>query len=550
MLFNVLAGSAGPGNFKFTASNTGMGLGDFMLGKPNDFSQQNINTYYGRQNYLGLYLQDTWKANSRLTVNAGLRWEPFLGMQEKQNRVSNFQQSWFEKGLKSTVYPNAPIGMLFPGDSGIPTRGSFAGPSQWKNFGPRLGLAWDVNGDGRMTVRAAYGIFYDYPHFYQYVSGVRDTPPWGYQIDVSNPPGWDPWQGYPGGNPFPAPINRNIAFPQGGQYVSVPLNLRSPYVNQWNLSIQRQVGSDWLASANYLGNEVVHLLNSYEGNPAVYLPGASCVLAGKSYSPCSSTSNTDQRRQLSLLNPAQGQYYAAMAAVSDGGTRSYNALMLSIQRRQAHGMTVQANYTWSHGIDDGTSAAFHNAGGAIFERRRANRGNSELDRRHNFNLSTVYETPRFSNRPVRMLASGWQVSGIVRILSGGYMTALSGLDTALSGTAVDERPNQVLPSPYAPDKGIALWLNPKAFTQPATGTYGTMGATNLVGPGTLTINMGLTRKFQVRENQSVEFRAEAFNILNHVNLGNPTLTLTSAKFGKIQSASDPRILQLALKYVF
>src|SRR5438552_2652161 len=269
MLFNVLAGSAGPGNFKFTASNTGMGLGDFMLGKPNDFSQQNINTYYGRQNYVGLYLQDTWKANSRLTVNAGIRWEPFLGMQEKQNRVSNFQQSWFEKGLKSTVYPNAPIGMLFPGDPGIPTRASFAGPSQWKNFGPRLGLAWDVNGDGRMTVRAAYGIFYDYPHFYQYVSGVRDTPPWGYQIDVSNPPGWDPWQGYPGGNPFPAPINRNIAFPLGGQYVSVPLNLRSPYVNQWNLSIQRQIGSDWLASANYLGNEVVHLLNSYEGNPAV-----------------------------------------------------------------------------------------------------------------------------------------------------------------------------------------------------------------------------------------------------------------------------------------
>src|SRR5205814_7228354 len=117
-------------------------------------------------------MQDTWKSNSRLTVNAGIRCEPFLGMQEKQNRVSNFQQSWFEKGLKSTVYPNAPIGMLFPGDSGIATKASFAGPSQWKDFGPRVGLAWDVNGDGHMTIRAAYGIFYDYPHFYQYVSGV------------------------------------------------------------------------------------------------------------------------------------------------------------------------------------------------------------------------------------------------------------------------------------------------------------------------------------------------------------------------------------------
>jgi hypothetical protein len=327
------------------------------------------------------------------------------------------------------------------------------------------------------------------------------------------------------------------------------LNLKSPYVNQWNLSIQRQVGSDWLVSANYLGNEVVHLLNSYEGNPAVYLPGASCVLGGKTYSPCSSTSNTDLRRQLSLLNPAQGPYYAAMAAVSDGGTRSYNGLLLSIQRRQFHGVTVQGNYTWSHAIDDGTSAAFHNAGGAIEERRRANRGNSELDRRHNFNLSTVYETPQFSNGALRKLGSGWQVSGIVRILSGSYLTVLSGLDTALSGTAVDERPNQILPTPYTAAKGT-LWLNPKAFVQPATGTYGAMGASNILGPASITINMGMTRKFKVRENQSIEFRAEAFNIPNHVNLGNPNLTLTSSKFGQIQSAADPRILQLALKYVF
>ena len=304
-----------------------------------------------------------------------------------------------------------------------------------------------------------------------------------------------------------------------------------------------------LVSATYLGNEVVHLLNSYEGNPAVYLPGASCVLQGKTYNPCSTVGNTDLRRQLSLINPDQGPYYSAMAAVSDGGTRSYNALMLSIQRRQVHGVTIQANYTWSHGIDDGTSAAFHNAGGAIEGRRRANRGNTELDRRHNFNLSSVYETPRFSNGMVRKVGSGWQVSGIVRIMSGDFMTALSGLDTALSGTAVDERPNQILASPYAPNKGV-LWLNPKAFAQPATGTYGSMGAKNLVGPHLITTNMGLTRRFPIRENHSIEFRAEVFNLPNHVNLNDPNLTLTSSKFGQIQAAGDPRILQFALKYVF
>ena len=129
------------------------------------------------------------------------------------------------------------------------------------------------------------------------------------------------------------------------------------------------------------------------------------------------------------------------------------------------------------------------------------------------------------------------------------MTVSSGIDNALSGTN-DQTANQVLASPYAADRDINHWLNPAAFAQPVTGTYGNLGQRNIAGPGSIGVDMGLTRKFQVRERQSVEFRAEAFNLPNHVNPGNPVTNLTSTTFGKIQSANDPRILQLALKYIF
>jgi len=254
--------------------------------------------------------------------------------------------------------------------------------------------------------------------------------------------------------------------------------------------------------------------------------------------------------------------------VDDGGTRSYNGLVLSIQRRRARGITVQGNYTLSHCIDTGYTDIIQTNGGQIPERRGANRGNCELDRRHNFNMSTVYETPQFSNRTLRLFGTGWRVSGIARILSGAPLTVSSGLDNALTGTTflaggqpTDQRPNQVLASPYAANKGINQWLNPAAFVQPAVGTYGTMGRSNVAGPGSIRFDLGVVRTFKLREKQSVEFRAEAFNVANHVNAcssnsgqqGTPdclSTTLTDATFGRVQAVADPRIMQMALKFVF
>ena len=545
-LLNTSAYTNSAGTFAFTAANTGLGLGDFMMGRPNTFTQVGVSSGYFRANYGSMYLQDSWKATSRLTVNAGLRWDPFLPMYWKDGEMLHFDQKWFDQGIRSTFYKNAPAGVLYSGDPGIPI--GKIGRNEWGNFAPRLGLAWDPKGDGRMAVRSSYGLFRDYPDFYKNEK-IHTSPPWSSTLQIQSPPGGfaDPWQGYPGGSPFPIVVTKNITFPTNAVYENRPLDLPSVYVHQWNLSIQKQIGTNWLVSGNYIGNSVIHLLSTSEGNPAVYLEGPSCVIAGRTYSPCSSTANTTQRRKFFLQNPDQGQYYGNIITQDAGGTMSYNGMLLTAQHRASNGLTVQANYTWSHCINTGTLDRFTGTGGYIPERRGANRGNCaglEVDRRHNFNLSTVYALPQFSNGTLRALGTGWQLSGIVKILSGSYLTLSSGLDNALSATN-DQTPNQILARPYATNKSIDQWLNPAAFAQPATGKYGNMGPRNILGPGFIGIDMGLTRKFRVVENQSVEFRAEFFNLPNHLNPGSPVTTLTNNTFGKIQSAEDPRILQLA-----
>jgi hypothetical protein len=548
-LMNYGGGTFTPGQFAFNGSNTGLPMADMMVGRPSQWLQSQIANQYYRQNYIGFYVQDTWKANNHLTLNGGVRWEPYIPPYDKYGPIALYDKKWFDQGLRSTQFKNAPAGILFTGDANIPATKSL-GEQHWLRAAPRVGLAWDVNGDGLMVIRAAYGMFFDYPHLGQY-GGLRDTPPRGGRIVVANPPGGfdDPWQGQPGGNPLPIALNSNVSFPAAGSYTVFPRDRKNPYINQWNLSIQRQIGTDWVVSGTYLGNNVVHMLFGREGNPAVYIPGSSCVIAGRTYTPCSSTSNTNQRRTLSLQNPDQGQFYSILMIADDGSTRNYNAGTFSIQRRRARGVTVQANYTWSHCIDGGYMDIVQpNSRLQTPENRGANRGNCELDRRQNFNMSTVYETPQFSNPTLRVLGTGWRVSGILRTLSGSALMLASGLDQALSGTT-DQRANQVLADPYAASKSVKLWVNPAAFAQPVLGTYGT-GPVSLAGPGSIRLDMGVTRTFRIGEKQSVEFRAEAFNLPNHMNPGNPSVTLTDQNFGRILSAADPRIMQFALKYVF
>ena len=273
---NDVSNNLSNGTFTVNGSVTGNSIADFLIGRPNDFTQSNPQAENQRQNYFGFYAQDSFRLSPRLTINAGLRWEPWLPQHDIYDRGSHFELGWFQQGLHSRIYPNAPAGVLFHGDPGVPSKtNSYRDLNQWQ---PRLGLIVDPKGDGLMTIRASYGILYDFPEIY-YNIRFASEPPFGNSIDIPTPVGGltNPWQGYPGGNPFPQPFPppKNIAFPLYGVFVNLPLHMHNTYTQQWNLSVQRQMGANWLASASYIGNKSTHVWTATELNPAIYIPGAS-----------------------------------------------------------------------------------------------------------------------------------------------------------------------------------------------------------------------------------------------------------------------------------
>src|SRR5581483_2186230 len=212
------------GLFTFSGSITGNAMADFISGSLGSFTQLNISHDNEKWQYLGLYAQDNWKVNSRLTVNYGIRWEPYLNGRLLNNHVSHFNMADFLGNVHSTIYPNAPAGTLFPGDNGFKTGGR-PNYTTWHNFAPRVGLAWDPTGNGKTLIRASFGIFYDMPQtlFYYNYAG---EPLWGEGITITAPQGGfaNPWLGFPGGSPYPVSQNPNSTYPVGGYFESVPLH--------------------------------------------------------------------------------------------------------------------------------------------------------------------------------------------------------------------------------------------------------------------------------------------------------------------------------------
>ena len=572
-MMNYWSGLNAMGQANFNGAVTGLTLADFMLGKTNTYGQGLVYGFYNRQYYSSIYAQDTWKITPRLTVNYGVRWEPYTAPFNKYGQFSHFDQGLFNQNSTSMVYTKAPAGLAFPGDAGYGC-GNSLNCASYAKFFPRIGLVWDPQGNGKMTVRAAYGIFGDRNHMF-YSNFMAQYSPFGGNTSQSNVSLTNPWATYPGGNPIPAlsannglgHADPNGAFPLLGTYVTFPLTTyHAPYVNQWNLSVQRQVGKDWLLTANYIGNSQIHMTTSNLLNPAVFLGLGACSLNGVAQATCSTTANQQNRRVESLLNPAQGQYFAGIAYGDDGGTTSYNALYLSAQKRLSRGVSITTNYTWSHCVGDipdqqTSSAAVSNIPG----NRRAGRGNClSVDTRHSFILNMVATAPKFSNRALRMVASDWQVAPILSIRSGGFYTVLSGTDRALT-TAGGQTANYLggdvrAASPGCSQAPCIQWLNPAAFAIPALGNYGTLGRENVIGPGMVQLNVALSRTFAVWEKKTIQVRAEAFNLPNHVNFANPTNSLSSPTFGQINAdisgnnglsnSGDPRIIQVAMKFVF
>jgi len=552
------------GIFNITGSATGLSLADFMSGQIASFTQGAPNKTYPQEWYLGLYAQDSWKLRRGLTLSYGLRWEPYFPAQPGQNIMSHFDMNGFLQGTKSQVFVNAPAGTYYPGDPLFGPNGSSGINKRWLQFAPRIGIVWDPTGSGKTVIRAGYGIFYDQNSVELFIQ-TGQGPPWGGKVAIASPPGGlaNPWAGQPGGNPFPFVLSSTVAFPQAGTFDTFDANTKLPYSQQWNFGIQRQVGKDWLVSASYIGNEIVHLYGQRELNPAVIIPSTSPLGTcppGVTKN-CNATSNTNQRRILALLNPTEGSKYGFVDVWDDGGTRSYNGLLISAVKRISRGFTLSANYAWSHCIGNPVNTFPNGGTGDYFATTRAgDRGdctrsgsddsNGGTDRRHIANFTGLASMPAFSNKALRMLASDWKGSATVSMYSGGPITVVSGVDNALNGiNAATQYANQVLPNVYGAG-GINTWLNPSAFAPPAFGTLGNMAPGTVRGPGALIFNAGLSRLFRVRERQVLELRGEAQNVLNRVNFGDPNAVLNSSTFGRIVSSGPGRIIQLGAKYVF
>ena len=538
------------GNFSFNGQITGNALADFMLGLPSSFSQNAGQIGDERLTIPALYAQDNIRLTSHVTVNAGIRWDPFTSPSAAVPQISIFDPGWYATGIHSTVFTNAPVGTLFTGDKGMPGNHYFNG--RMGEFSPRIGVVVDPRGKGRESIRAGYGLFYGAtPLFLQNGTHAPFTDP----VSIPTPTGGfaNPYAGSTYGSspyPLPNPLPSNFAFPLfGGGLGNFKLNPKPTYMEQWNLSLQKQLPGDWLLSATYLGNRTVHLEYSEPYNSVVYVPGT-CT-AGQygltAAGACSTTGNENYRRILYLNNPAQAKYYGALSVNGDGGIASYNGLLVSAQHRLTGEFSVLTNYTWSHCLTENEVQL--NGGGNYQDpnNRRAEYANCLSDHRGVFNLSLVARSPRFSSPWMQRILGHWQESTIFTAQTGSYLTVTDGVDNSLLG--ITDRPNEIA-NPSVSDQTISRWFNTTAFVKAPVGTFGNLGRQTILGPGAWNTDVAFSRSFPITERQTVDLRVESFNIFNHPNFGNPNTALNSPSFGQILTASSPRIMQFALKYRF
>ena len=568
-----------PGIFEFDGGVTGLVLADFLTGNLSEYRQGAPTNNVLRQTQVSMYVQDVWQLTPRLTANYGIRWAPNIPMRDQTNPVAavmQFDMEKFKAGIKSTTYPNAPAGLLYAGDDGYELSNREVMQANWANFGPRLGLAWDVTGDGRTSLRASYGISMD--EFPLRLRGGNSTgqAPFGNDIRVDTPGGGmdDPWLDYPGGNPFPTSLGPDALFPfADADYESQPGRVPPTTTGSWNVSLQRELATDWMASASYSGSQIYHLWGMNALNDGIYIPGVTdangdCFYNGAAVNidsrgregrDCSSRSgsNVDRRRPLRLINPVEGVQIGQLGEYDYGNTQSYNAMILSLERRAADGVTMTANYTWSHCVGyfggraaTGTSLRVRDTF-RINNDRSFDRGNCFQDIRHTMNLRGVASTPEFANSTLRAVGSGWQLALIYRARSGSTLPVETGTDRAFTGQHRSiQRPN-VVGEPYTGNAGPGdRFLSADSLAQPAGGTHGDLGWNALSGPTQWQFDVALSRNFTLTEAQRLEFRVEAYNLTNSFRALDPAVRLNQSTFGLIRNSDEPRILQFAIKYLF
>jgi hypothetical protein len=514
--------------FTFDGRFTSNAFADFLIGLPSRMNQGSLRQNEGRSQAFSLFLQDDYKIRRNLTISLGLRWEPFFPFYDAGD-----QMAVFRPGQQSTVFPNAPVGLVYAGDSGVPRGGV---KNDWNNLAPRFGFAWTPFAGGKTSIRGAYGVFYDTPNFYQ-LTAFANTQPYSMQVVLNQPYSFsDPYRGLENPFPYQPPASdearRRFVFSLPAVIgESLDAGLVNAYVQQWNFNVQQEVVHGIVVTGSYVGSKGTHLPIQRELNPAVLRPGATAA-------------NIDARRIYAPL-------YGSVAGYESSGASTYHALQLSVNKRFSRGYTVLANYTYGKALDNGsldTLGGWQNPLDLRSEKAR-----SDNDIRQRFVASFLWELPAPKGGLGGGLLGGWQLNGIFTADTGTPVNVVSGRDQALIGSGA-QRPNLV-GNPYldtgrSRDELLRRYFDPAAFAVPALGEFGNFGRNVLNGPGGYTLDASLFRSFRIGEKARLQFRGELFNALNHANLGSPVANITSGTVGRILSASSPRIMQFGLKLIY
>jgi outer membrane receptor protein involved in Fe transport len=482
---------------------TGNALAEMLLGLPSLSGVARLdNQEHLRTHSAYAFAQDTWRLRQDLTLVAGLRYEYNSPPVDAFNRAN--------------LYDPATQTLVQVGTNGIPRGGS---QPDRNNFAPSTGLAWRP-GHAHTSLRAGYGIHYDQSSLAP-GEGLYFNAPY-FDFKLYFPIGPIPLRL---SNPFPA----NFPIPVPFSALAIQNNLATAYVQQWNFNAQRDLGRDRIVELAYVGSKGTKLLGARDLNQP--FPGAQ------------------------PFNPRPVPQFADIDILESRADSNYNSLQARFQQSFEHGLTALASYTWSKSIDD-ASSFFTSTGDANFPQNshdtRAERALSNFDLRHRFSLSYSYDLPFGKGT----LWGGWQTYGIWTFQTGRPFTValdpnIDNSNTGLSilGFGANDRPNVLHPAALShptPDR----WFDITAFALPPFGSFGNAGRNILTGPGYQSINVSIVKNTRLSEHAELQIRAEAFNLLNHVNFDLPDIFFGSPAFGAIQSAESPRRIQFGAKILF
>jgi hypothetical protein len=541
------------GHFQFRQSYTGNTIADFLLGYVDSLDVGTGEYKDYRVLYGSAFAQDDFKVSPRLTLNLGFRLESSPPWHEIIGRIMKFSVADYNNNVHSTLFPAAPRGETFRGDSGFPTDG--VQPASW-NPAPRVGFAWDITGDGKTSLRGGGGIFFDQHRDGESGNNAADSPPWAIRYNPANPSTFGatnlaPFNNVFLGRPdlFPVLDLKNVGttlapFPTPIVLETLDSTYQTPRTYNYNIMLEREVMSGIMVRAAYVGSRNRNGRMGWAMNYA----DKNAVINGVA----PSTANTDARRLFAASSLGQ------ITLQRQDRSSNYNSMQLTASKRYAHGFTVSGGYTLSKVVGNfGSELIPYNQ----FQDPALVWGPLDQDHRHRLTMSWVWDLPGQNlEGPVKWVLGGWQWTGVTQYQTGAPFTITSGTDTSLDGIAND-RAILVPGTSFAPAAGLpeSVYFNSAAFAKDVTGGFGNVPKGAYYGPPLRNWDMGLIKNFKMGADRNVQFRAEFFNIFNQVNFANPGTSVSNAStLGKITTtdgsnngnSGDPRIIQFGLKFAF